>query len=408
IDNIPPSTGSPVNDAHLAESDTTFTTFEFSIKHVFAKTFVQILNVNPAIGTSANSDIYLAGDIENPIGHTYVKNVRGGIFSDDAMELHGIESTGVNSSLVAIFAIPGADVDVETIRTNFLELDADVGAIGRQTGPRVPIAAEVVRFRDETGVSGALFDFIVRAEAFGDLVLDVTANERGLTSHAASIAVQIDYLRAGNDVDVVVHDSIQGTDLGTGFDVLVNLYDPPDADTELTGTDMSGTYVGHFRPDVIPAGLERILRAFGTADRTLVNSTYTFGDLGTTFGDLRAGDDIDVRHDETGTVLSFVTFTDVAAVMNDLDNGQPMIPVTELDDCCGVDVPQIFLRTNGSIVERELSGDLLAGHINSTASDVTLLAPIRILDADRAPTIDVTGVNITMTAGIDGGAEIGR
>src|SRR6185295_13898493 len=72
IDNIPPSTGSPVNDAHLAESDTTFTTFEFSIKHVFAKTFVQILNVNPAIGTSANSDIYLDGDIENPIGHTYV------------------------------------------------------------------------------------------------------------------------------------------------------------------------------------------------------------------------------------------------------------------------------------------------------------------------------------------------
>ena len=38
----------------------------------------------------------------------------------------------------------------------------------------------------------------------------------------------IDYLLAGNDIDVVVHDSIQGTDLGDVGDVLVKLYDPPD------------------------------------------------------------------------------------------------------------------------------------------------------------------------------------
>src|SRR6185503_5237008 len=139
---------------HLAENDTTWATFEFKIDHVFAKTQVEITNVNPVTGpASPSSDVYLDGSIENPIGRTYVKNVRGGIFADNALDLNGIESTGVNSMKVAIFGLPGSsDTDVEKIRTNILELDADTGSIGRQadTGPafvRVPIAAEVIRFR---------------------------------------------------------------------------------------------------------------------------------------------------------------------------------------------------------------------------------------------------------------------
>src|SRR6185503_11193444 len=106
---------------HLAENDTTWATFEFKIDHVFAKTQVEITNVNPATGpASPSSDVYLDGSIENLIGRTYVKNVRGNIFADNANDLNGIESTGVNSMKIAIFAIPGSDTDVEKIRTNIL------------------------------------------------------------------------------------------------------------------------------------------------------------------------------------------------------------------------------------------------------------------------------------------------
>src|SRR4029079_742607 len=75
----------------------------------------------------------------------------------------------------------------------------------------------------------------------------------------------------------------------------------------------------------------------------------------------------------------------------------PYVTPSETDDGIAIDVAQIFLFTNGNITDTELNGDLLAGHIESTAGDVPLNSPARILDADRQPTIDVGGVNITMT-----------
>ena len=66
--------------------------------------------------------------------------------------------------------------------------------------------------------------------------------------------------------------------------------------------------------------------------------------------------------------------------------------------------PPLWYVTNGDITETELADDLLVGHIESTEQDVTLFSPERILDADGQPTIDVTGRDITMTAGTAGGA----
>src|SRR6266566_3993925 len=389
VDTVPgPITGAgtPADDVHLAEG--TFTTFEFKISHVFAKTEVQIQNLS---GTTTPSDIVLDGRIENIIGHTLIKNVRGNILSDNANDLDGIESTGVDSSFVAIFARPGADTDTELIRTNKLELHAPAGSIGKQSdsGPdftRIPIAAEGIRFLDE---ASTLFDIVVQAEAQGDLVLDLTANERSLASAATTIAVQVDYLHAGDDLDVVIHDSVQGTNAGSGGNVHVALFYTAAATTEQSG---SGDYSGHFRPNVDPPGLAQIRRAYGT-DRNAVDSNYTFGDAGTTYGDLTAGDDINLRHTETGTTITFTAFTDLANV----------VPPVENDDGIGTDVAKIDMQTNGSITETELAGDLRVGWINSTASDVTLFSPHAIVDADGQPTIDMTGMNITMTAGAAGG-----
>src|SRR4029077_13669529 len=62
----------------------------------------------------------------------------------------------------------------------------------------------------------------------------------------------------------------------------------------------------------------------------------------------------------------------------------------------------IDVLTNGFITIYEQSGDLRAGRIKSTAKDVILYSPARIVDAtgDVSPAADadVTGANITMCA----------
>ena len=374
IDKIPGPTDSPLNDVSLLETNPA--TFEFDILHLFKKTKVDVRNLQPD-GIAA-SDIVLDGAIENPIGHTYIQNERGSILADDGNYL-GIED----------FTVTGNDTDHELIRTNKLELDADTGSIGQQDGPRVPIEAEIIQFRDE---ANTLYDIRVQAEALTDVVLDLTANRRSGETLGSDFDVTIDSLLAGDDVDVVIHDSIEGTELGDVGDVKVKLYKP-----SATSAYHNQGYKGHFRPDVVPTGLDRILRAFGT-DEKLLDSDYIFGDgVPTTLGDLRAGDDINIRHTETGTTVTFTAFTDVDATLNDIDTGTSM--ATADDD------GQIDFLTNGFIWVEEQNRDLRVGHIHSTADDVTLYSPWAILDADGQATIDVTGENITMYAALINGTS---
>ncbi|HEX5591393.1 MAG TPA: Calx-beta domain-containing protein [Candidatus Limnocylindrales bacterium] len=467
VDDIKGPTNSPGNANPAADDDAASVelaednpaTFEFDILHKFPPTDLQILNLKS--GIVGNSDVWLDGDIENPIGRTYVKNERGNIFSDNANDLQGIESTGVTlvaGHLVAVFGQPGADTDVELVRTNKLELDADVGSIGRQQAgatPRVAIVAEVIRFKHQDpmicpgGTTPCLFPEVVQAEAAGDLVLDLTFNERSLTvaqfGSTSAWSFQVDYLIAGDDVDVVINDSIGGTNQATVGDVEVNLFDPPSTTRIESGAGgvtsfadaESGNYLAHFRPDFTPTDLMYILRAFATSDRVKKTSTITFGDAGTTYGDVRAGDDIKICHvavrnytaagdfgsatvepcdtrnvstlggydtlaAATATV-HFVVFADTGASLIDKDTGLAFpAPPFDNDDGIGIDVPQLFLFTNGSITATELNGDMPVGHVESTGDDVTLTSPKRIVDSDAQVTIDVAGANITMTAGTAG------
>ena len=61
----------------------------------------------------------------------------------------------------------------------------------------------------------------------------------------------------------------------------------------------------------------------------------------------------------------------------------------------------IDVLTNGWILVLEKHGDLRVGDIHSTADDVTLFSPRRIVDALSDFAADVTGRNITMTAGMN-------
>ncbi len=413
-------------------------TFDFDIIHKFAPTHIEILNV--AGGTA--SDIWLDGDIESPIGLTEIRNVRGSIFADNANDLDGIESTGVDANLVSIFSIPGADTDYELIRTNRFQIDSDTGSIGRQAGPgvpRVPVAVELIRFRHiDPEYCGAtpvpcLFEVQLQADAAIDNVLDITGNDRSLTVAASSLAWQIDRIIAGDDVDVVVNDSIQGTDAPSVNGLQVFLYTPDNGRGEpAAGPAIGGwpqTFQYHFRPDIPVVDYAAILRAFGITTRSKVTSTYTFGDAGATYGDLVAGDNINVCHvpsrDYTSAAdfatanlhpcdtrdpstldysLAAATTTVHFVAFLDEDASLPYpAPFNNNDDGIGIDVPQVFLSTNGNITATELVGDFHVGHVHSSNGDVTLYSPMRFLDADGLPTIDITGVNITLFAGTLGG-----
>ena len=351
-------------------------TFEFDLTHSFPATRIEIRNV--LSGGVANSDIVLEGrlttpqpgeatdvTIENPIGTTIIDNQRG-----------------------SILAAPG----FRLLRTNVLTLNAVGGSIGthtRSTGgvitARAPIPVELVQFVDATNT---LRPVTLTAAASTDVVLDLRAVRRETTS-ATPFAVNIASLLAGNDLDVVINDSNQQGASATLPGVLIGVFAPTGTyaaprlfqTPPLAPNDTCAgcaTYFRHYRPDTGTAFTTNIGAFAGTA--TLVNSAYTFADA-------RAGRDISIQHTSTATTITFTATTDVDT--NADDNGK------------------LDMTTNGFVTVTERSGDLRAGSITSTASDVTLTSPARIIDAERGdgllgsdPTpTDVTGVNITLTAG---------
>ncbi|MCL1598079.1 MAG: hypothetical protein M3094_02760, partial [Actinomycetia bacterium] len=243
IDIIPGPLNSPANDVSIAEHIQTL--FEFKIVNEFIKTQVFVGNLFPVATTSGSPDLVLDGPIENPIGRTTILNERGSIFSDagsrspltctpGALDCGlGIEGNGVlphadGDPIVSSFTTEGSDNDIELIRTNILDIDAPNGAIGRRadTGTRVPITVELIRFLDETAT---LFLFDLEAAAGDDVVLDITANRRSGEAIGTAFIAQIDKVHAGNDVDLVLHDSIEGRDLDNRFGVFVELFNPDEA-----------------------------------------------------------------------------------------------------------------------------------------------------------------------------------
>ena len=232
-------------------------TFEFDLVQNFARTIIEIRNLQP--GGVGSSDVILDGRIENTIGATIIHNQRGSILAD-------------------------ADSDVELVRTNQLGLTSDTGSIGAQsTGvgvPRLPIVVELVRFRDR---AATLWDFVATADAATDVVLDITALDRAeeTTGGASPLTVPIRRIAAGEDVDLVLNESRAGIDLAPVDDVVISLFAPLDSEPFSVET-----YRTHFQPDMDEPGLVNIRRAFGT-ESVAVQSTYDFDQL-------RAGGDIDI------------------------------------------------------------------------------------------------------------------
>ncbi len=360
-DDNPGNGGSPgAFPTDLGEGSTPNTTFDFQIDPTFPPTQVEVINyISAALGIR---EIVLNGYIENPIGRTHVENQRGDV-------------------------IVGADGDVELLRTNVLELAA-TGSVGQQ-GPRRPLVVHLIRYRSRDDV---VHEIQVRADAGGDLVLDLTHVDRADEFLGSATTVVIERLRAGDDVDVVISDSLEGNDL-IDLAKLHALEFVPDTSDNLSAPsdDDSGFYARQFEPDGdFAADLARILRAFGSIN-TALDSAYVFSEV-------RSGDDLDICHVTTtgseGKVCPSAQATTITFTIN-----------TDVDWSGGTppdSTPLIFLTTNGFINATETAGDMLVGHIHSTGDDVNLLADWRILDGDGVASIDVTGEDVTMTAGNGG------
>ena len=281
----------------LDEGNSLGATFEFDLTHSFPATRIEIRNTQT--GTTANSDIVLAGQlsgvangvtINNPIGTTIIDNQRGSI-------------TATGSFLL--------------LRTNVLTLNADGGSIGthtRSTGgvitARAPIPVELIQFVD---AANALHPVTLTAEATADVVLDLRAVRREAVS-ATPFVVTIASLRAGNDLDLVINDSNQQQ---SPRDAAGRAHRRLRARGRLRHAaavpEPAAGAERHLRrvPDLLPAlpaGHGRRLhhehRRCSRAPPTLVNSAYTFADA-------RAGRDISIQHPSTATTISFTATTDV-------------------------------------------------------------------------------------------------
>jgi hypothetical protein len=399
VDTIPFSGDNDANNNISLNPDVIGNTFEFDLNLFYPQTAVEIRN--RIAGSNADSDIILLGGIENTIGFTTIENQRGNIRVD---ERNLVSDQG---------ALPPAIFDEGLIRTNTLDVDAS-GDIGNQSaqGGRSALMVELVRITHTVNkdVAPTLKQVHLQADAGGDAVLDISLFDRSQDPALSNLSVTIDRMTAGDDIDVVINDSRAGADKSDIDGITVNTFNP---DGTVHNPNYSDEYFDHFHRDVSDASLyDFIRRTYGTG-YTEVDSTYTFSEV-------RAGDDIDIGHVDTtvpfGEPRNYAT-TSIggtpygASVTEDTVSGTTVhfVVNTDVDWTGGTSedgIELIFLTTNGDIMAAELAGDMLVGHIHSTAGDVTLSSPRRILDADSSSTIDVTADDITMTAGT-GGAQGG-
>ena len=415
VDDIRFSGADNTNNNISLNPDTPGSTFEFDLNLFYPQTEVEIRN--RTAGDNEDSDIILLGGIENTIGSTTIENQRGNIRADE------------RDLVVEQAALIPAIFDEGLIRTNTLDVDAS-GDIGNQnasvsSGVRSPLMVELVRITHAVNkdVLPSLKEVDLEADAGDDAVLDITLHDRSLDTAATSLAVTIDRITAGDDVDMVINDSKAGDNLSNIDGFTVRTIEPPlptgvepPLPTDLTGLGITynspnrtGEYFDHFSPDVTGISLYNwIRRTYGTV-ATEVDSTYTFTEV-------RAGDDIDIGHVDTSDsytgaenrtyLTTQIGGTPYGAVVTEDDTPDTVIDFiinTDIDWTNGTSedgIEQIFLTTNGEIIADELTGDMLVGHIHSTENNVTLNSGARILDADSATTVDVSGENITLNSGV--------
>ena len=217
----------------------------------------------------------------------------------------------------------------------------------------------------------------------GDTYLDLRARLRDATP-VTEVVATIDSLRAGGTIDLLLQDSVQETGAGAASGVRVTTLQ--ETSIPLPSTSKDKHYTSYFRPDGVVAP-SRDLGAFGGTE-VIRDSLYDFRDLDSAGNRTNAGL---IAGNTTGNIIITAK------------NSQPadiQVSVLGITDILGSG--HIDVLTNGYITLAEQFDDMRVGNITSTADDVTLTAPVSIVDALADSSADVTGVNITLRALAEG------
>ena len=353
-----------------------------------------------------------------------------------------IGSTSIKNDRGSIVAVAGTHV------SNQLFLDSDLGSVGSLASPFNVILVQYARGPPPSPTPE--YPVVLHAEVGVDIFLNLTTVRRDSLSAAqgTAIAPVIGPVFAGHDIWININDSNEGIVPLVVHDGEVNRFVPnnisafDDGNTVITASGPIQEHVGtidHFRPNVgtTPFVLDgaAVLIAYA-ADVTPINADYQFcgvdgsGNPDCTLAGVTAGHNIDIHHNSSAASVSFRILSNDDATFTDADRAALVLGTADNNG-------RIDLKTNGSIIDTETSGDFRVGQIQSTGGctssppcnlatpaswlvnpllaehaamhalgDVTLNSPAAILDAesdggvrgtDPSPT-DVIGQNITMSA----------
>ncbi len=288
--------------------------FNFNIAHGQGAAIVDIENINP---TQTPSDITLSGVIDNPVGQTIIKNLRG-----------NIESTSAQQS----------------ITTNTLDIEA--------TGNIMPLAndtlyAQLVESVDPT--TNATRAPFLTAISGGTLILETIARRRD--TNTGTLAVEIGTISAANSLSLLLDGSVlDGAPDGTRGGLLVSR----------PQQTLSGRYYSHFYLPDTPSSLDYGLFA-DTATATPIPSLYDFrardaNENLTTGAGLTAGGDIHL------TATTPTTANDRIDILGTLNLNPSGSPATNT----------INAITYGNVNLSETAGAMRVGTTQSNGGNVTL------------------------------------
>jgi hypothetical protein len=414
-------------------------TIEFNIVHEVAPTLIEITN-------EGNADIHLNGKIDNPIGTTSILNVNGSVFATMDRDLDP-DSTNpqslIRTHILRIEASesvgsdpdsdpPGHRVNVDIVDSAGLPEDAlfDTGRVsglsdeiflGQEnrffTGQlvqyhassteiggltdgdyyyaivssdklRVQLAASLADALEGTEIDltpgGSLTDehTLTAAETFTvDADDNIYLDLKGLLREDASpYIIEIDRISAGDTADVLLQASVEQFGDGLTGGVLVKFINATDGETHYTFFDQ-------------PDGEQPRSRGVFATGNTELDSTYDF----------RGINPVNGARELAGLVSGLDTITgDIKVVAAESDPSDTTINVLGITEVTrsGEEVGEghMTVLTNGWIALTEKTGDMRVESITSTADDVLLYSPKRILDADGDVNTesDVAGVSISM------------
>ncbi|MEO0985812.1 MAG: DUF4347 domain-containing protein [Cyanobacteria bacterium J06639_14] len=213
------------------------------------------------VNNTGTSDIFVNGQIQNPIGSTTITNEDGSILASNAQNF---------------------------IETNTLDLDAS-GNIGDNDTSR--INAQLVQTEDSaTGLDADATD--------GNIYLNLQGLLRDST--VTDFTINLENITAGGDIDLTLENSLLQTTIDGSVgsvDVEVIEDDPTDP--------LSGEYFEFFYPDTGSQSTTIDASVFASGG-TDIDTTYQLGTLTAAPG-LTAGDDITITATETDTDLTNVS-----------------------------------------------------------------------------------------------------